>query len=125
MAELAGSIGANFEPCIATAVAIARGSRVTLDSSGTCAASDIGVRGDYITDSAVAASESFAGIPMQLGCRVAALASEATAIGDAAYSAASGKISKTSGGGAVLLGKWTQAASGDGVLGQVQLGNPA
>ena len=44
-------------------------------------------------------------------------------IGDSAYSAASGKFSKTST-NAVLCGKWVLAASGDGVLGEVELLNP-
>lgn len=42
------------------------------------------------------------------------IASEAIAVGDAVYSAASGKISKTSGGGALVMGYCVKAASADG-----------
>ncbi len=123
MADLVGTIGANFVTVIPTAVALARGIRVTLNSSGLVAASASTERGDYVVDEAAAASEPCAAVPMQLGCLVPAVASEDVAVGDPAYSAASGKFSKTST-NAVLCGKWTQAAS-TGVLGQVLLGNPA
>lgn len=71
-----------------------------------------------------AASEPFMGASMQDGGKVPALASEATVVGDLAYSAADGKFSKTSA-NAVLVGRWTMAASADGVLGEVELLNPA
>lgn len=102
-----------------TAAAVSRGVRVALNGSGLCAAAAVGVRGDFVTAQAGAASESIAAFGTQSG-RVPALASEAVAVGDTAYSAASGKFSKTST-NAVLMGVWTLAASGDGVLGEVEL----
>lgn len=121
MAELASYIGIEPRTIKATAVAQARGIRVTLDSSGTTAASAIGVRGDYITLQAIAASDFGLAASTSGGGKIPVVASEATAVGDAAYSAADGKVSKTSGGGAVLMGKWTLAASGDGILGEIEL----
>jgi len=124
MAELAGTVAAPMITVIPTAVAITRGRRVTLDASGLVAISAISVRGDFVMDVAVAASEPGAAVPMQAGCIVAALSSEATSTGDPAYSAASGLFSITSGGGAVLVGKWVQGAA-SGTLGRVLLENPA
>lgn len=121
MAELASTIAVSPITILATAVAQVRGVRVTLDSTGATAVSAIGVRGDFVTDQAIAASEYGLAYSTNGGGVVAALASEATAVGDPAYSAASGKFSKSTGGGAVLVGKWVQAASADGVLGMVLL----
>lgn len=116
MAELAAYANSPLFTVIPTAVAVARGARVTLDSSGTVAASAIGVRGDYIASQAAAASQPFAAFSMQEAGIVPAIASEAIAVGDLCYSAASGKVSKSSGGGAVIVGKANTAASGDGIL---------
>jgi hypothetical protein len=116
----ASYIGIEPRTQIATAADQARGIRVTLNSSGLTAASAIGVRGDYVTLTAITASTAGAVASMSGGGKVPALASEAVAVGDAAYSAANGKFSKTST-NAVLVGKWTMAASGDGVLGEVEL----
>jgi hypothetical protein len=110
MAELATNIGIVPMTVKATNVAITRGKRVTLDSSGTVAVSAIGVRGDYVTVNDIAASDYGNASPMQAGQKVSAYASEAVAVGDAAYSAASGQFSKTST-NAVLVGKWAQAAA--------------
>lgn len=120
MAELATYIGVDPRTIIANSVAQARGVRVTRNSAGTTAVADNTSRGDYVTAVAIAASEPGMAFSMNDGGKVPALASEATVVGDLAYSAASGKWSKTST-GAVLLGRWTQAASGDGVLGEVEL----
>lgn len=121
---LATLAGATLLSVNLSAVAVVRGARLTLASTSLCAASAIGVRGDYVAVQAGAASETIAAVPLQLGCVVPMLASEAIAVGDAVYSAAAGKVSKTSG-GAILLGKAVQAASGDGILFEVLLGNPA
>ena len=91
----------------ATNVAIARGTRVTLNSSGLVAASAIGVRGDYIALQDIAASGTGVAAPIGAGGSLPVIASETTAVGDAAYSAASGLTSKTST-NAVLMGKWLQ-----------------
>jgi hypothetical protein len=120
MAELATNIGVVPQTILASTSAISRGYRVTLASDGTVSASAIGVRGDYIAVNDIAASSYGIGHACGTGAKISAVASEAVAVGDAAYSAASGKFSKTST-NAVLMGKWVQAASGDGVLGVVQL----
>lgn len=109
---------------------LARGVRVALNSSGLCAAAGATVAGDFVTDQVIPISVSGqtpkSGVAYSLngGGQVPALASEAVAVGDAAYSAASGKWSKTST-NAVYLGKWVIAASGDGVLGAVELASRA
>jgi len=94
----------------ATAAAIGRGIRVTLNSSGLVAASAIGVQGDYITLQAIPASGTGLAVPIAAGGSVPVQASETTAVGDAAYSAASGQVSKTST-NAVLIGKWLQVGA--------------
>lgn len=116
MAELAAASGSQLFTVIATAVAISRGARVTLDSSGTVSASAISVRGDYVAAGAIAASGTSAAYDINNSGIIPVIASEAIAVGDLCYSAASGKVSKTSGGGAVIMGKANTAASGDGVL---------
>lgn len=103
---------------------VVRGVRVSRDTSNLVTVQDITARGDFVTLTSGEATYTCEGASMQSAGHVPALASEATAIGDTAYSAASGKFSKTSGGGAVLCGTWIQAASGDGVLGMVELANP-
>lgn len=121
MAEIATYRGIQEATVIATAVAIGRGIRLAKDSSGTVAAAAITVRGEYVALEAIAASGVGLAALSQQGS-VPMVASEAVAIGDVAYTAADGKASKSSGGGAVVIGKWIQAASGDGVLGVVELG---
>ena len=98
---------------------IARGLRVALLSTGLVALAGIGVRGDYILRTDIAAFESGEAISMSGGENAQIIASETVAIGDLAYSAANGTASKTSA-GAVLLGRWTQAAT-VGVPGEVEL----
>lgn len=122
MADLAGTVNAQFITVIPTAVALARGVRVALNASGLVAVADATVRGDFVTDTAAAASEPCAAVALQAGSIVAALASEAVVIGDTAYSAASGLFSKTST-NAILCGKWIQDAA-SGALGRVLCENP-
>ncbi len=108
-----------------TAVAVGRALRVVLDSSGTVAVAGIAVRGDYITLQDGVASAHVQVVPIGTPAKVPQVASEIVAVNDPAYSAASGKASKTAGGGAVIIGKWVQAAGAD-EIGEVQLaGNPA
>lgn len=125
MAELAAYTNAPAFTAIPSAVAVARGIRVTLASTGLVAASAISERGDYVTANACAASEPVACFSLQTGSIVPMTASEAIAIADPIYSAATGLVSKTSGGGAVLLGKAVTAATGTGILFEVLLENPA
>lgn len=124
MAELATYTGVTPISKKLTAVAAARGVRLVLDSSGTVSVAGSTVRGDYVSMQDGAASEVIIVTPLGTPAKVPALASEATVVGDIAYSAASGKFSKTAT-SAVAVGKWTLAASGDGVLGEVQLFNAA
>jgi hypothetical protein len=125
MATQATYVGIVPRTAIPSAVAIARGIRVTIaTTTGLVAASAIGVRGDYVTLTSCAASEPVSVASLQGGGKVPMVASEDTTIGAAAYSAADGKTSVTSGGGAILLGKWTTATAAD-TLGEVELSNPA
>jgi hypothetical protein len=110
MATLATTVIPLQKTVTATNVALGRGVRVTLNSSGLVAASAIGVQGDYITLQAIPASGTGLAAPIGAGGSVPIQASEATAVGDAAYSAASGQASKTST-NAVLLGKWLQVGA--------------
>lgn len=123
MAELAAYTGANLFTATATAVAIARGIRVALDSTSAVAAAASTVRGDYVASQAVAASGTAAFFPIQPGGIIPMLADGAIVVGDTIYSAASGKVGKTST-STVLMGKANTAASGDGVLFEVLVNNP-
>lgn len=116
--------GLTLRTQIPTAVALALGVRVVVDSNGLVAVAAASIRGEFTTIQSAEASTPCQVASMQAGGRVPALASESVAVGDPAYSAASGKYSKTST-NAVLVGKWVEAASADGVLGAVELGNPA
>jgi hypothetical protein len=98
---------------------IGKGLRVTLLSTGLCALAGIGVRGDFVTRTDIAANESGEAISLSGGEDAQVVASETVNVGDLAYSAANGQASKTSA-GAVLLGRWTQAAT-VGVLGEIEL----
>lgn len=120
MAEIATYLGVTPITGTLTAAAVARGLRVTRNSSNLFAVQDISARGDAVTLRDGVASEAIPICPSGTPAKVPAVASEAVAIGDLAYSAAGGKFSKTST-NAVLMGRWTLAASGDGVLGEVQL----
>lgn len=125
MADIATYIGVTPVSKTLTAASCARGLRVALNSSGLVAAAAIGVRGDYVTLRDGVASEVVPVVALGTPAKVPVVASEAVAVGDIAYSAASGKASKTSGGGAVVVGIWTMAAAQD-ALGEVQLsGSPA
>jgi hypothetical protein len=99
---------------------VARGLRVTLLSTGLVALAGIGVRGDFVTRQDIAANESGEAISMSGGENAVVAASEASVVGNLAYSAANGQVSQTAA-GAVVVGRWTQAASGAGVLGEIEL----
>jgi len=107
----------------ATNVAISRGARLTLDSSGTVSASAIGVRGDYIALQDIPASGSGLALPIGVGGSVPVIATENCTRGDAAYSAASGGTSKTST-NAVLMGKWLQTTA-NATLGVIEISSVA
>lgn len=121
MAEMATYIGIRPRTILANA-ALGRGIRVSLNSSGSCDASAITDAGDFVTLMALEAAKTGTAASMHGGGKVPAQASEAVAVGDPAYTAAAGQFSKTSGSSAVLVGKWSLAASGASVLGEIELG---
>ena len=104
----------------ATAVAIVRGARLLLNTNGLVSVAGLTICGDYVALQDIAASGTGLAAPIGGGGSVPMLASENCTVGAAAYSAASGKTSKTST-NAVLVGKWLQAPSTD-TLGVVELG---
>ncbi len=119
MAEMATYIGIEPRTGIANA-AIARGLRCLVNASGTLDLQDGTARGDFVAIHDIEAAKSGEVASLWGGGKVPALASEAVVVGDAAYTAAAGKFSKTSTSN-VLVGKWILAASGNGVLGEVEL----
>jgi hypothetical protein len=121
MAELASYIGIEQRTINAAGVAIARGLRAALNASGTYDLAGIGVVGDMIALHDIEANKPGAAVSTHGGGKVAVVASVAVAVGDLAYSAANGQASNVSA-GAQLIGKWTQPASGAGVLSEVELG---
>lgn len=119
MAEMATYIGIEPRTVIA-GVAIGRGQRVTLDVNGVAQIQDNTAKGDFVALHDIESGKSGAVASLYGGGKVAALASEATIAGDLAYTATTGRFSKTTTSN-VLLGRWTQPASGAGVLGEVEL----
>ena len=119
MAEMATNVGTQPRTGIANA-ALVRGLRCTRNASGTLDVQDATARGDYVTGQDLEAGKPGTVYSMGGGGKVAALASEAANVGDLAYTAAAGKFSKTST-NAVLCGRWALAASGNNVLGEVEL----
>jgi hypothetical protein len=120
MAELATYIGVTPRSINLKNTAVVRGVRVFRASTGLCEVADATTRGDYVTATSGVGLETIQAFSMAEGGKVPALANEACAVGDAAYAGAAGKFSKTSTNAAVL-GRWTLAASADGVLGEVEL----
>jgi hypothetical protein len=120
MATVATTVISTQRTVTATAVAIARGTRVTLNSSGLVAASAIGVRGDFITLQAIDASGTGLAAPIGAGGSVPVIAGEASCDrGDAAYSMAAGLTGVTTT-NAVPMGKWLQTTA-SGELGVIEL----
>lgn len=94
----------------ATNVALARGVRVLINANtGLVSVANATLRGSYVTAQAIAASGVGVAYPIQTGSHYPILVSENVAIGDALYSAADGKVSKTST-NTVLLGVALTAA---------------
>lgn len=124
MATVATTIIPLQKTVTATAVAIARGTRLTLNSSGLVSASAIGVRGEFIALQDIAASGTGLAAVTAAGGSVPMLAGEASCDrGDAAYSMAAGLTGVTTT-NAVLMGKWAQATA-SGALGVVELASVA
>lgn len=126
MAELATTLGVEPQTVHLTAVAVVRGVRLQLDSSGTCAVTGANtIRGDYVTAQAGVASEYILAFPMQTGLVMAlagpALTNNTTAIGETAYAVATtGTFTNSSASSAVAVGRWTTVTAND-ALGSVQL----
>lgn len=119
MAEMATYIGIEPRTIIANA-AIARGLRCSLNASGTYDIQDNTARGDMVSMHDIEAGKPGEAASLWGGGKVPAVASEATLVGDLAYTATLGRFSKTATSN-VLLGRWVQPASGAGVLGEVEL----
>lgn len=119
MAEMATNVGVTPRTGIANA-ALSRGLRVTRNSSGTLDLQDATARGDYVCGQDIVAGKAGEVYEMGGGGKVPAVASAASTVGALAYSAAAGQfgVSSTN---AVLVGRWVLAASGSGVLGEVEL----
>jgi hypothetical protein len=124
MSELATYIG--IEPRTVNNISgatIVRGRRVVLGSDGNVTLAAIGVRGDYVTLQDIENNGCGLAVAVQAGNKIPAQSTEATNIGDTAYSAANGQFSKTSA-SAVIIGKWAAPASGANALGEVEMLNP-
>lgn len=120
MAELNTTL--NVVPVTAKAsagVSFTRGLRGVLESTGTYALAGISEQGQLVADTPTdAAAGYFLGANINGSAAIPAVASEAVVVGDVAYTAASGKTSKTST-NATRIGIWSQAASADGVIGTI------
>lgn len=120
MATVATTIIPLQKTITVTEVAVARGTRVTLNSSGLCAASALGVRGDFIALVDIPASGTGLAAPINAGGSLPVVAGEASCDrGDAAYSMAAGLTGVTTT-NAVLMGKWLQTTA-NGALGVIEL----
>ena len=117
MAEMATNIG-NIPRTIQANVAIARGLRCILNTSGTFDLAGATVRGDMVAAEDIAAAKAGAGYGLQNG-KVPAVAATTVAVNDLAYSAANGQFTNVST-NAVYMGKWALAAAAN-TLGEVEL----
>lgn len=105
---------------LVTAVAVARGTRLTFNGTAY-AASAIGVRGEMIALEDIPASGRGVAAPINAGGSVPVIAGEASCdAGDAAYTMAAGLTGVTTSGGAILIGKWMQTTA-SGALGVIEL----
>lgn len=104
---------------LVTAVDVARGTRLTFNGTA-CAASALGVRGDYIALQDIPASTRGLAAKVGAGGSLPVIAGEASCdAGDAAYSMAAGLTGVTAT-NAVLMGKWLQTTA-NGKLGVIEL----
>jgi hypothetical protein len=120
MPELASYIG--IEPRTASnqsGSTIGRGLRVLYGATGLITLAGVGVRGDYVTLQDIANNDVGLVTSLSGGGKVGAVASVAVSQGDVAQAAANGQFAGA--GAAPILGKWTTAVSGAGVLGEVEL----
>lgn len=105
-----------FTAAVATSQTVSRHRRVKITSSGTVQQAAITEACHGIADcpDSTAAGTLISVLDRKFPGTVRLIASEAIAVGDVLYSAANGKVSKTSGGSAVIEGIALTAASGDG-----------
>ena len=117
MAEMATYIGIRPRTVTANPLNpdIARGIRVKLNATGTVDVQDATAIGDYVTLQTIALGSAGDASSLWGGGKVPMVAAVAVAMGDLAYTAANGQVTNVST-GATLLGKFTQPASGAGVL---------
>lgn len=120
MADMTSYVGIEPRMVKITGTAVNRGIRLTRGSNGLMAVAAANIRGEYVTLVDIAAAEAGSAASTSGGGKVPALAVEACAVGDAAYSAANGLFSKTATANTVM-GRWTQAANAANVLGEVEL----
>jgi len=124
MAEMATYIGIAPRTAIADPANanIPRGSRVNLQANGYIALQDATAIGDFITITDVIQGKPGEVASLWGGGKCAVIAAVAVAAGDPAYTAANGQATNVAT-GATLFGKFTQPASGAGVLTEVELKN--
>lgn len=115
-------IGVVPRTIVAGGTAIARGTVVTV-AAGVAAAAANNVRGDYVALTDIEANQPGQGASLQGGGKVPVLVSVNVAQDDTAYRDASGLCTNVSGGGNVLIGKYTEAGAANGFA-EVELKNP-
>lgn len=122
MAELASYVAIQPRTIQNTNAALVRGMRVTLASTSLVALTpDATTRGDFVTLVDMDASTAGSAAAIANGEKVPALFDGAIAVGALAYaSATAGMFSPTST-NAALMGRCSLAASGTGILGEVEL----
>jgi len=119
MATVATNNIPNQRSILVTAVAVARGTRLTFNGTAY-AASALTERGSMIALEDIAASGRGLAAPIAVGGSVAVLAGEASCdAGDVAYSMAAGLTGITST-NAVVMGRWLQTTA-NGALGVIEL----
>ena len=123
MAEMATYVGVFNRTAIANLAGgnIARGLRITKQADGTfIVTATNATRGDMISLGLIEAGKPGPAVSCAGGGKVAVVAAVAVNMGDLAYSAASGQFTNVAT-GAQLMGRFTQPASGAGVLTEVEL----
>lgn len=119
MADLSILEGPSISVTLSSAASAARGTRLTLASTGLYAAAAIGVKGEAVTEYTIAASGSgTARLLNAPGTQIYQTTAAVIAIGDPVYTAASGLVSSTST-SAVLLGVARTAVASPGGLVEV------
>lgn len=120
MAEMASYVAIEPRTIIVGASTVAKGFRVTKDSTGVCAVADATIRGEFVTLATGLTGEAICAVDTASGGKCIAYAGEASVdAGDLAYAFAGGKFGVTST-NAALMGKWTTTTAVN-TLGEVEL----